>query len=80
MESKWRQNVADLGWCNGPYRLIARILGTPFPQWLAAEETGSATATILFDPLSLGFPVELYRVPILFGSHFPYGYTVEPDN
>lgn len=81
MESRWRQNVANMGWSSGPYRLLARSLAAPHVALsdrtvsLVFKETLTQTS---LDPNNW--------VDVIFGAalpltpHFPYGYAVEPDS
>lgn len=80
MESRWRYNVAETGWSDGPYRLIARKLGAPLVFWIAAHVASDGMYTILQDSLFLGFPQPFAVLPIpTTNPHFPYGWDVVAD-
>lgn len=81
MASKWRQNVADLGWAGGGIELLARTPSAHLGQeWFLAKPENF-----------LGFVYLMYRlvgtndVPQPFATFgvsgaFPYGEPVEPDH
>lgn len=82
MVSKWRQNVADLGWVGGPYSLIAYLVLSPFPyeyyicrlkdfpQWGQQVYRLAGSSAV---PTPIGAPMD-------FGGNFPFGYIVEADH
>lgn len=81
MESNWRWNVAELGWSNAGFQLIARVVD-PFGEvyYMGGRPVGE------YNGLWLGFPDlsgwipswSLYSLHPAY-RHFPYGWPVYPD-
>lgn len=82
MESKWRMNVAELGWADEPdVRLIARLL-PPFPDdWYAiALDFPVPRTTVGFFSVFADGTMHMSTFGHDGGYGFPHGLPVEPDH
>jgi hypothetical protein len=80
-ESKWRQNVPDMGFGDTDFRLIARTVGVILPLWLGLtiDEDGvrRSAGSVAVMPAYL----EDWTYNVVLGQQpFPFGYRVEPDH
>jgi len=81
LESNWRWNVAELGWSNAGFPMIARVVDPFNPTYYVTyRELG------LVKGLYLGFPdlsgwIESWSLYELHPNyrHFPFGWPVYPD-
>lgn len=79
-ESKWRQNIPDLGIGDGFIQLCARLL-FPANWYICKEVRGGVTYAFLISVPGTNRPYDFVSGwPITPANpHFPYGLTVEPD-
>lgn len=80
MESKWRNNVWQMGWSYSPIGLAARELGSEIQAITDWEVTPGQVQVLHRDALNPNDWVTHFfgTLPKL-APHFPYGYAVEPD-
>lgn len=72
--------MPELSWTDGPYALIARVVGVPFGLWIASKEIYDGTYDVLAMHPTLGYPVVAGTSAIpTTHPHFPYGAVVFPD-
>lgn len=80
MESRWRMNVADLGWSMGPFTMIARLLPMPGFWAVAKHVSGLGFLLTLQGPvLEQDWLNVSFTAIALPSQRFPYGAPVEPD-
>ncbi len=80
MESKWRQNIPNygLGWTGAT--LASRFLNDP--QFVITNTNrfgGACTMRVRLPSVTREYYQFDFLCGIPAGSHFPYGYAVEPD-
>lgn len=80
MESKWRLNVAEMGWSEGPFELIARLLGDYDPPRYVVKNTGTIPPGVVvrFFDFESG-QMSWTNLSGQMAGSFPYGLPVEPD-
>lgn len=78
MESNWRWNVAEQGFANGPFRLMARYVGDP-NLWVAGFSfaPNGMIGLIGENPFTGEWSWQPFMN--LIGDRFPFGWEVEPD-
>jgi len=80
VESRWRFNVFDLGWSQGPFDMIARVVPMPGFWAVARHRTGVGFLLTLQGPVPeqdwLNVSFTAIALP---PTRFPYGLPVEPD-
>jgi hypothetical protein len=80
LESKWRDNVAELGYTGGPYSKIARVVSGPFTDWYVTDFRGPLFIWMLEPLPPTGYPVNGFAMSPPSGEQsFPYDMDVEPD-
>jgi len=80
LESKWRQNVADMWMSDSHWRLAARILEDPNFVVVARMVFPNPRYEVwdVSDPSQLPLFVGDFAI-LSTAPHFPYGWEVEPD-
>lgn len=81
MESKWRNNLFELGLLNWGFTLAARLLDFPGPpaRYLVNRQ-GPLFHQPIFVSLVSDHWGEFFVSSIPVAGPFPYGYHVEPDH
>lgn len=80
MESKWRNNLFELGLLNWGFTLCARLLNVPGTQvyYLTNISGHNFSLPAFVSPVGDGWGTGVWSSNPVVGP-FPYGYHVEPD-
>jgi len=82
LESKWRLNVAEMGWSDDPeIRMIARLLD-PFPDGWYAWAFNFPVPRTAVGYVAISGTGEMFHATFGYdgGLGFPHGLPVEPDH